>query len=51
VLLIIKNIFRCQFLNSDDVIILRGNQNFHLHLFVKGGALNYGIRAVCSMAQ
>jgi hypothetical protein len=25
--------------NSDDVVMSRENRNFHLHLFVKGGAL------------
>jgi hypothetical protein len=25
--------------NSDDVVMSRENQNFHLRLFVKGGAL------------
>jgi hypothetical protein len=31
---------------SDDVVMSRGNRNFHLRLFIKGGALQYGIRAV-----
>jgi len=25
-------------LNYNDIITSRGNQNFHLHLFIKGGA-------------
>jgi len=35
--------------NSDDVVMSRGNRNFHLRLFAKGGALQNGIRAVCSV--
>jgi hypothetical protein len=34
--------------NSDDVIMSRENRNFHLRLFVKGGALQSGIRAIRS---
>jgi len=37
--------------NSDDVVISRENRNFHLRLFVKGGALQFGIRAVRSGNQ
>jgi hypothetical protein len=29
--------------NSDNVIMSRENQNFHLRLFVKGGALQLGL--------
>jgi recombinational DNA repair protein RecR len=29
--------------NSDDVVMLHKNQNFHLHFFVKSGALQYNI--------
>lgn len=35
-------------LNFDDVVTSYGNRNFYLHLFVKGRALQFGIRAVCS---
>jgi hypothetical protein len=34
--------------NSNDVVMSRENRNFHLRLFVKGGALQFGIRAVSS---
>jgi hypothetical protein len=37
--------------NSDDVVMSRENRNFHLRLFVKGGALQFGIRAVSSKDQ
>jgi hypothetical protein len=43
-----KNIFRCQLFNFDDVVMTRKNQNFHLHIFVKSGSLQFDIRAVCS---
>jgi hypothetical protein len=35
-----KNIFRCQLFNSDDVVMIRENWNFHLRLFVKSGSLH-----------
>jgi hypothetical protein len=34
--------------NSDNVVMSRENRNFHLRLFVKGGTLQYGIRALRS---
>jgi hypothetical protein len=34
-----KNIFRYQLFNSDDVVMTRGNGNFHLCIFVKSGSL------------
>jgi hypothetical protein len=36
---IIKKYIPLPIYNSDDVVMSRENQNFHLHLFVKGGAL------------
>jgi hypothetical protein len=34
-----KKIILLSIFNSDDVVMSRGNRNFHLHFFVKGGAL------------
>jgi hypothetical protein len=31
---------------SDDVVMSRGNRNFHLRLFVKGGALQLACSAL-----
>jgi hypothetical protein len=35
----------------DDVITIRGNRNFHLHLFVKSRSLQFGIKVVGSESQ
>jgi len=48
---LLRNIYiyiyiRYQFLNSADVVMSSGNQNFHLTFFVKSGALQFGIRVV-----
>jgi hypothetical protein len=39
-LLIKKKYILLPIYNSDDVVMSRGNRNFHLRLFVKGGALH-----------
>jgi hypothetical protein len=38
--LLLKKYIPLPIYNSDDVVMSRENQNFHLRLFVKGGALH-----------